>query len=280
MEFKNVARYFDRDPVYDGYTGDYLYKLQITTYDGSQLDGSFIRRRTISMAPEIILPAHSILQFYDERWIFGEPIADGFYGEVVRKTCSSKYVTGLYDVSNLSTVLAGGAPQRQLYAHVRYLKGTADGPSTSEYTPAFEATFSQSEHGFIGRIISKGGEIYLASLEHTAAEGYTIVECDLISQSDDGQAGRVTVVLPGEYDQVEQEYGPGREIPGILMDRYLLYSRSSAAEEVNMPGDKTLLVNMADAPDVKGTIKINDREWAVQDSFPYSDGMAFHLRRV
>ena len=79
MKLAAAAVYFDRDSVYDGYTGTLLFEAQFASYDGSQPDGSFSRRRTISAGPSIAHPARSVVTVHGEKWIVGEFITDGFF---------------------------------------------------------------------------------------------------------------------------------------------------------------------------------------------------------
>ena len=281
MKLKNAAKYFDTDSVYDAYSGDYLFKAQFSTFEGASPDGSFHRRRTVSVAPEVVAAPRRVVTVQGTTWIMGELIAEGFRVKPIRKSSSAKEVTGLYDLLTPGqAALREPAGIKQLYGHANYLKDTVNSLTDSAYDPQYEVTFAFPE------VIQAGN--FLRSLEHFlhirtvqfANEGYWIATADEIAAAPTQNSCEVAVVLAGTFNPITESYGVGTSTTGILLDMYKLYNFNTQADPRNQAGDMGLLVaKTAITPLAGQTLEVAGEEWRNIRFTSYHDAWNIQIRR-
>jgi len=277
MDLAVASSFFDNDPLYDAYSGVYLYDGQFATYDGSQLDGSFIRRRTVSLAPDLVLPPRRVVTLYGEQWVLSDPIFDGFQGETIRQTMSARKCHQLYKVGTIKEILTGALTARDIYAFARWTKSTAEA-HTSEMEPYYEFSFSLTESSIRGKLIEADGKLWHARAASEVAEGFLLAEADLLAGPDTPLA-RVTVDTVSAIDPVTLASVPGPSYPGVLVQRYQFFRRQDQAEPLNHAGDMTLLVQ--DAPEfaAQHEVSIGGQRWSVIGRESVEEGFALHVRR-
>ena len=281
MKLKNAAKYFDTDSVYDAYSGDYLFKAQFSTFEGASPDGSFHRRRTVSVAPEVVAAPRRVVIVQGTTWIMGELIAEGFKDKPIRKSSSAKEVTGLYDLLTPGqAALREPTGIKQLYGHANYLKDTVNSLTDSAYDPQYEVTFAFPE------VIQAGN--FLRSLEHFlhirtvqfANEGYWIATADEIAAAPTQNSCEVAVVLAGTFNPITESYGVGTSTTGILLDMYKLYNFNTQADPRNQAGDMSLLVaKTAITPLAGQTLEVAGEEWRNIKFTSYHDAWNIQIRR-
>ena len=274
MRIERLSRRFDKDQLYDAYTGDELFKAQFATFEGRQVDGTFNRRRTVSYSPDHNLPPRRCVELYGEVWIMSEPMVDGFQGEPVRVTCSARKSNGLHKILTAGELLEGTGT-REAHVFLRYLKGTSE-PATSYLQPYYEASLSLTETELAAKFYTDGNSILHGRMAANAAEGFNVVECDLIGDS----TSWVKVEVPGTFDPVELVETAGAEIDGLLVERYSFYRKTDQAQENNYHGDKTLIVSKSALPAPEGTLKIGGTSSPILGVEDLGDGWALHVRRL
>lgn len=283
MDLFAAALYFDRDKVYDGYDDTYLFDAQFSSYDGSQLDGSFIRRRTISLGPKIEVPERRVVRVLGDRWVLGTPVEDGWMGKAIRKTASSKSVTDLFQILTPGQLLDNLPPEATAYAHTRPLKETVNTTTDSEYDMQYEVSFGVNEKAMLGRFLKSDRLLLHVRSTSLPAEGFLdAIGDDLKSEfnADGSPQGLQDVTFSGAYDPVLDDFAPGVTVKGIVMDMYKLYEYLEQANPINTRGDKTLLVS--NTADVKagGTVSIKGVDYIVVTKQPYIDSWNLHIRKV
>lgn len=278
MSFADVAGFFNNDPLYDGYTGDYLYDGQFATYNESQLGAAFNRRRTLELSPTYALPPRRVVESYGERWVLAEPIFDGFMGEVVRQTMSARKVEGLFSVLTAAELVLGSQPARTFYAYMRWTKGTVS-PETTAEEPYHEFSISLTED-FIGKKFLKlGNRVWSPRLEAIVAEGFKMIEADeIVTEGSTDHA--VTVASLGEADPVTLNQTVSATYPGLLVKRYNFFQKSDEASQDIYVGDRTLVIAKSSEPDPKGALLVNADLWNILARQDLDDGWALHVRKV
>lgn len=287
MKLANAAKYFDRDSVYDGYTGKCLFKAQFSSYEGSQPDGSFQRRRVISLASNLSVPLRRVIKVYSDRWVTGVPVEDGWAGKTIRKTAACKLVT---DAFNLLT--PGQAALRTagtlVYGYAEYSKDTVNTPTDSEYDPQYLVALGEKVAD--GMFLKSSDKYLRIRTAYAEASGFEHFLCDEIAYTyggdyQDGELfGRnceVDVTFSGEYDPVADTDASGISTTGILLDMYKMYRYNTQADHKNSPGDMTLVISKTvGTPNVGSTATIGQIKWQVMGFTAWQDAWNLHLRRV
>ena len=293
MRLRNVAKFFDKDVISDGYTGNFLFKVQFASYEGAQPDGTFSRKRTLSFAPGLTLPIRRVVATSTERWIVGDPNTDEFQGSQIRQTSKAKRAT------DLMTLLTPGQAALQsalgsavFYSYAEYLKDTVNTPSNSDYTPQINMTIAITEQPLDGAFLrSEDYLLHVRSL-YKESEGFWVATCDVVSLFNGNQwqsgAGRnskaeVSATFTGTetYDPISDSYGTTPTITtGILLERIKLYDNQTAADGVNKSGDMTLLVAKSVLTPKVGSYVTTPERWTIVGATEYQDAWALHVQRV
>ena len=280
MHLKRIAKFFDRDPVYDGYTGNFLYKAQYASYEGNTLDGGFVRRRTVSMAPEIVLPTRRVGSTYGELWIIGNTVIDGFYSEPIRKTASAKLVTELFQIMTPGEAASHAGSQTTAYACTEFLKNTVNTPMDAEYDPQYTVSFGASETLTKGMFL-KSDKLYLSVRTVQAnIEGFIELVADQLAINNGSwdTDPEVVVELQGPMDPITEQPAPSTSHTGLFMDMYKLYQYATTADPLSKPGDKSLITGTKFAAGDR--LSISGEAWLVLTVQAYHDAYLSHIRRI
>lgn len=281
MKLANAAVYFDRDTVYDGYTGQLLFKAQFASYDGSQPDGSFSRRRTVSVGPGVAHPPRSAVEVHGEKWIVGEFVTDGFFDKPIRKTASAKIVTDLFEFVSPGNAALNLPGLVSAYGQERYLKDTVNTPTTSDYSPQYEITFGSNEVVPDEYFLRSPNDLYHVRTVYTALEGFKVATADLIGVTAYGENKFVTVVFSGGIDPITELSSAGVTTTGILLYAYKLYYHATEADPRNNQGDKTLIVSRnAVTPENGTSISIDGEPYRIFSINSYHDSWSLRVRRA
>ena len=252
MKLANAAKYFDRVSMADAYTGTAMpYKVQFSTFEETDPDGSVSRRRTLSMAPSLTLPARRVASLLGEIWLLGEPSADAVFDKVIRQTVPMRRVTNLAQALTPGQVVAASTGLA-IYGRLEQVKNTVDTATSSDYFPFFTLTLAGAEFKNLnydwaqvpGFFRIEDGTLFRCRTSYPAEDGMTVVEADLIDRYGLTQAQ----VTTGAYDPVTDTFaGTTSTFQTLVMPTHQLYRRKAEAEKFK-PEDLTVLARFADYP--------------------------------
>lgn len=252
MKLANAAKYFDRVSMADAYTGTAMpYKVQFSTFEETDPDGSVARRRTLSMAPGLTLPARRVASLLGEIWLLGEPSADAVFDKVIRQTVPMRRVTNLAQALTPGQMVAASTGLA-IYGRLEQVKNTVDMATSSDYFPFFTLTLAGAEFKNLnsdwaqvsGFFRIEDGTLFRCRTSYPAEDGMTVVEADLIDRYGLTQAQ----VTTGAYDPVTDTFaGTTSTFQTLVMPTHQLYRRKAEAEKFK-PEDLTVLVRFADYP--------------------------------
>ena len=252
MKLANAAKYFDRVSMADAYTGTAMpYKVQFSTFEETDPDGSVARRRTMSMAPGLTLPARRVASLLGEIWLLGEPSADAVFDKVIRQTVPMRRVTNLAQALTPGQMVAASTGLA-IYGRLEQVKNTVDMATSSDYFPFFTLTLAGAEFKNLnsdwaqvpGFFRIEDGTLFRCRTSYPAEDGMTVVEADLIDRYGLTQAQ----VTTGAYDPVTDTFaGTTSTFQTLVMPTHQLYRRKAEAEKFK-PEDLTVLVRFADYP--------------------------------
>ena len=252
MKLANAAKYFDRVSMADAYTGTAMpYKVQFSTFEETDPDGSVARRRTMSMAPGLTLPTRRVVSLLGEIWLLGEPSADAVFDKVIRQTVPMRRVTNLAQALTPGQMVAASTGLA-IYGRLEQMKNTVDTATSSDYLPFFTlalagADFKNLNSGWAqipGFFRIEDGTLFRCRTSYPAEDGMTVVEADLIDRYGLTQAQ----VTTGAYDPVTDTFaGTASTFQTLVMPTHQLYRRKAEAERFK-PEDLTVLVRFADYP--------------------------------
>lgn len=287
MKLKNAAKYFDRDSVYDGYTGLLLFKAQFASYDQSTMDGQYQRRRSLSVAPEISLPLRHVLTVHGEDWLSGVLMTDGFFDAPIRRNSTCMVVTDTFQ-----KLTPGQAIRREtgstVKAHTRYMRDSADATRSSDYDSYFHIYLAPAENIADGTFFKSSNKMYFTRSVYDVPEGFTVAGADEImnrigsnftgSELWDYDA-EVSVTVGGVMNPITEITSPGTVTTGILMDANKLFKPGTEHSPTIRAGDRALLISNTITVQPNMKVKVNTTEWNTVSSQPYRDSTLLHIRR-
>lgn len=271
-EFVDVASHFNDIQALDAYTGLPLFMAQFNTFDETSRDGSINKKRSMSVRPDVVVPARRVLQAMSESWLIGDGNTDGFQDVAVRRTYLLKKVTHIAAVKTPKQQLTGvgGTP---VYVNRDFRKETVNGVTTSEYQPFWDIYTAPDEPISRGTIFDIGGILYRARTAYVDLIGLKQAAADQLEPW-----VSVTVSYQsGTYNRVTETWSGGEvAVPGMLLDMYMLYELNNQADPKANSGDKTLITELPIT--VGKVVKINGVNWTVLTSQPELDAFKHHIR--
>lgn len=276
MRLRAAAQYFDDTPVYDAYTGEYLWPCQFSSFNDANAVGSTSTRRVLSIAPGLELPARRAIKVFDDFWLVGDGNPDSWKGEVIRQSFNMKKATALVNVLTAAEACAG-AVGTQAYAQAIYFKDTVNSLNNADYDPFWNYFISPSETVGKGSFIRDGARLL------RVRSSYLPLEDLRIAQSDEVDAGPLTAsFLPGTYDPATDSFsGAATAAQVVVMDFTKLYSYLTQASERVASGDMNALVPKATlTPQVGRSVTFSGVTWKITGVDSEQDCWLLHLRRA
>lgn len=283
MKLSSAARFFDKDPVYDSYTGEELFRCQFSSFDDSQSSGATSRRRVLSTAPQYTLPTRRAVTIYDEVWVGGDSHLETFKGKPIRYSANLKKSSGLYNLLTPAQACLS-ATGVQAYGHGRYLKDTIDSTTSSEYDPFWNVFLSITETVTKGMFMRLGSTLYRVRSRYITDDQYLLAQVDELDASCLRSA---TFTQNGAYNIALDSF-PVVSVatPAIVLDMPKFYRLRDGAEDYEKAGDITVFIPQSaltpvvnavfTMPNAEGTMK----SWRVVTVNDELDAWALHVRRV
>lgn len=271
-ELFDVARHFDDSTIYDGYTGSYLFKGQFSTFMESAPEGSTSRRRTLSLAPSLVIPTRRVISILAEDWVVGTGILDGFDGKAIRKAFWLKYVT---DTASLVTPKQAclGLAGRSIKLFREEFKYTVNAAASSQYSPFWSLSIAPVEQVVEGMLLRIPQGLLRVRMAALAKEGLDQVLCDEVG------IPTTATVYTGTINPVTEALSVGNTVTSaIVFDRYKSFSLYTQADPVEHRGDKTILVPDSVNLRVGDKLSVLDRDWLVLARDIDFDCWSAHIR--
>lgn len=244
MKLSAVARYFDRLPVYDAYTGKLLFKGQLDLYDQTKRDSVAFARRVLSFKPGTTLPLRSVLLTgAQEVFLLGGVTQTDTWGsDALRVSRVLHKVSGLAALRTPGQMV-GNTGGSTAYCGKAWLKDWKDPESSSVAYPYYEMYFALDEPVQEGLFIELDSEIFRARSTYESEAGFLVAEADRL----DGARVTVSYETASAYnpasDVVTSSAG---SIPAIIMRYRAAYENVRASAVKPLPGDLVGYVRKSD----------------------------------
>ena len=280
MEMADVARYFDQDPVFDGYTGVALFPCQMSSFDDSASDGSTNRRRVMSLAPEYSIPTRRCVSVYGEIWLVGDPTTDGFQQTAMRKNYAMRRSTGLMEILTPGEAASGAAGAVSAHMHKLWFRDIQQPNTDSDLDTFWNISVAPGEPVAQGTFLrDAGGTLFRVRNCYLPIQGLTIAQSD---ELDTGSRKALTITQLGtNYDPTTDSY-PQVTVAGygLLLETTQLLHRSVAADPLIAPGDRSLLIAKSLAtPTVNAKLTFDSQTWTVLNVQSEQDAWLLRVRR-
>ncbi len=276
MRLESAAVFFDDTPVYDGYTGRFLWHCQFSSFNDANAVGSTSTRRILSIGPDLALPARRVVQIHGDRWLVGDGNPDSWKGGIIRQSFNMKKATDVAEILTPAQACLGQAGL-QVYVQKIYFKDTVNALNDADTDPFWNVFIAPSEGVARGSFLRISGRLYRVRSAYLPLEDLTI------AQSDEVDTGPVAATVSnGAYVASTDSYSGGTVSTTVLMfDFTKAYAYLTKASEVVASGDMNAMVaNSAINPSVGSLVVISGTSWRVLSKSAEADAWLLHLRRA
>lgn len=289
MKLANAARYFDNDSIYDLDTEEFLFKGQFASYQAAKPNGSFQRRRILSVAPGIHLPVRRALLVHGEPWLAGNFANDGFFDKAIRQTTPCMLITDYYTVISPAQAALRQYSDLKVYAHTKY-SGEEPDTRSSDSDPHFEVYIAGTETIPDGYFLKGEKDLLHIRAIYSVPEGYTVARSDQVEYRVGNRFiqdelwernAQVDVTFIGAIDPMTEESTSSVETTGIFMGITKMFRMGTASSPVMQSGDRSLLVAMSEISPIAGAdVRVETLNYKIYSWQPFHDAWMLHLKRL
>lgn len=277
MRLHKAASFFDDSVLYDAYANTLIGNGQLDPTDIFKLDGASVRRRVISVNPDVILPTRRAVRLGADVYLIGEPSTDEWNGTPIRTKYVLHQTPGMATVKTLVEALADAAGTT-MYASREWNKDVADLKTSSDYFNDYHIFVANTEVATQGSLIFIDGQWHYCHAVHPSLSGFT----DLVSHEIIGTVFETVLVTGTTYDPVADSYSGSDTSVKILRMRWQeRFEYLTLAQEEYVRGDETVVILKASLPNLKpsDTLALSDGAWRVLAVHDDGATLTAHVRR-
>ena len=277
MRLKNASRLFDKTVFTDAY-GTVTFKGQLDPFDFFKLDGAAVKRRALSTAPGVTIPARRTIKADDQVYLVGDQTPDHWAGSKIR----NRYVLhGADYLAQVRTVAEALADAAGLTAWVSrdWNKDTTDSRVSAENISQYHMFFSSAEDVPDESVLTlSDGRNYLVQGTHRALSGFT----DALANEIPEPVFETVSFADRTYDPVADSFSSVTNNVRVMRIRwqeaFQYLSRASVEFE---RGDCLVFIPKGIvSPSANDTVPLSDGTWRVVSSIDNGTFYRVHLRRV
>lgn len=278
MDFADVATYFNNDPVYDAYTGAFLFYGHSKAQNDRLSAGATTRRRSLTTDPVAVMPARAAITLLGDAWLAGTSNVDGFQGDAVRRIWSLKKSTGLMEVVSPAAACAGSAGY-SLHIQKEMSNNTVNAASFSDWGSFWDLYAAAGESAVRGQFVRDGSTLYRIRNAYNDIEGFLILESD---QFEADASQNATFITAGVPDLVtDRMTSASVTLPVVQTDSMKFYKYRAQIEADTHPGDRVVFVSAASiAPQPGSQLTMLGATWRVLTSVIELDARVLRVRPV
>ncbi len=259
MNLRDVARYYDKDPVYDGYSGALLFMGHTKSHDDHASSGATSRRRTLVTIPGTSVPARGVVTLYGDRWLMSTSNVDTYQGSNIRRSYDLKKSTGL-----LTLYTPGAAclstPSTTFYAHKEYFRDVSNPRSESDMDLMWNIFCPLSDAVVKGSFLEDAFGLMRVRNIYRTVSGLAVAETD---QFDAGARLAATFTSNGVHDMVTDTMTTISTATTVIQTDISKFYEFSTQDDAEVdPGDLAVFVaKTALTPKVGATFTMAGKPW-------------------
>lgn len=274
MRLKTIARKRDNTLATDSH-GVGTFMCQLAPLELFKIDGVAVKKRSLSTAPDVTIPARGVISIGGEHYLVGTGTPDFWKGEVIRK---SYVIQGADDMAELISIhgkLQGDTPVEAHAAVIfnRYLPESAD---SSKYPPQYQLFLSGSESAPANSLVKFDNEWYLTKDSYISPSGLRIA---LVNKVDEPAFETITLAN-NTYDPITDTMtGTNSSVPifRIKWQEHFTYLTKSSTDYVR--GDMQVVMLKSSTAKAPDTLQLSDGKWRVLSAIDETTHWSLHVRR-
>lgn len=274
MKLKNVSKFFDKTKAADAYNSRYSFKCQVEPLDMYRTEGTRIKIRNMSTAPEVVIPVRRVIKIDDQAYIVSDSSLDHWSGEAIRSRYVLQGADHVVEIRTIAQVLEN-VPGVQAFASIDFNKYGTDERDSSEYHPQYHIYFGKEtvEEDYIVHTTSSN---YLVKNSYLTPAGIV----DALANELDDPVVQVTVSTGRTYDPVTDSYtATASSVRAVLVrwQEYFEYLTQGSTKYER--GDAQLFVLPSVHAKAGDTVSISGEDFKVLSHLDRTGYRALHIRR-
>jgi hypothetical protein len=274
VKLKQAATYFDRLVCQDAY-GTATFKAQLGLFRDSMRDSSGSVRRTLSTAPNVVIPSRRVIVTDDKTWLIGESHPDYFKKGLIRCKYTLHQAEGLAHIRSFSELLADDAGVRAYAAKV-WIRAAKQIEISSDLFNIFDIYFAAAETLVESCVVSLAREHYIVHDVYESEAGFRVGRA---SQLPDAV---VEVTLRDRaYDPITDTWAEAMVTTDALRMRWQEHFKYFAQYSTRYEhGDQQFIVRQAEVPTVKAgdMLTWNGQPYQVEVAYDEGEVWSIHGR--
>lgn len=274
MKLKSVSKFFDKTKAVDAYNARYSFKCQVEPLDMYRTEGTRIKIRNMSTAPEVTIPARRVIKIDDQAYIVSDSSLDHWSGEAIRSRYVLQGADHVVEIRTIAQVLED-VPGVQAFASIDFNKYSTDERDSSEYHPQYHIYLGKEEVGEDALIHSIDSN-YLVKNSYLTPAGIV----DALANELDDPVVQVTVSTGRSYNPVTDSYTAStttvRAVRVRWQEQFSYLTQGSTKYE---RGDAQLFVLPAVQAKAGDIVSIGSEDFKVLSYLDKGGYRSLHIRR-
>lgn len=276
MRLARAAAKFDRTVAVDAYTSSVTFKCQLAPLDLYRIDGAAVKRRQMSCAPRVVIPARKVVTIGGETYLIGDGSPDHYNGTVIRQNF---VLQGASEICSLNTIAAelAGTVAGSAYGSLVFSKYLPDGADTSKYPPQYQIFLAGSESVSPDSLVEIDSRWFLIKDSYISLSGLRVALANEIQ----GTVFETVTVADRTYSPVTDSYistTSSKKVMRVRWQEHFTYI--SKAQIDYFRGDETVFVlKSVMTPKGGDALTLSDGTWKILDVQDFGLTWSCHVRR-
>ena len=263
MKLQSAARMGDTVVASDAY-GTAQVMVQYDPMSFAKIDGVSVRKRQISAAPSVAMPARGVITIDGQKYLAGHGAPDYWRGSVIRVSYVIQGADGLANLQTIGQALDGIVPVTA-YAAVVFAKYLPDANDSSRMPPQYQVFLAGAEEAPEDTLIGLEGSFYLVKQSYISTSGLRVALANIV----DEPCFETVSFANRVYDPVSDSYtSAGTSIKIFRIKWSESFTYLSKASEGFERGDIQVFMLKSSTPKPSDLLTLSDGSWrilAVQD---------------
>ena len=274
MKLKNVSKFFDKTKAVDAYNSRYSFKCQVEPLDMYRTEGTRIKIRNMSTAPEVTIPARRVIKIDDQAYIVSDSSLDHWSGEAIRSRYVLQGADHVVEIRTIAQVLEDVAGV-QAFASIDFNKYGTDERDSSRYHPQYHIYFGK-ETVEEDCVVHTTTSNYLVKNSYLTPAGIV----DALANELDDPVVQVSVSAGRTYDPVTDSYTATTSSVRAIIVRWQEYFEYLTQGSTKYErGDAQLFVLPSVHAKAGDTVSISGEDFKVLSHLDSTGYRTLHIRR-
>jgi len=275
MRLYRAARLADDTVATDAY-GTATINVQYEPLSYAKIDGVAVKKRQISVAPTVTMPARGAITIDGQTYLVGHGAPDYWKGSAIRVNYVIQGADGLAELTSITDELAGTLPV-EAHAALVFNKYVPDADLSGKYPPQYQVFLDGNETAPADSLVRLNGALYLVKESYVSNSGLRVA---LVNELDT-HAREAATFNSSAYDPITDtrvDTPTSVEVLRVKWQEHFNYL--TKASETYERGDQQLFTLKAITPKASDNLTLSDGVWRILSAQDEGTLWSLHVRRA